>query len=57
MPKEKISVREAANRRGCSLKWIYDLLYMGKLRGQKLGNLWRIDAESLESLCKRRVRK
>ncbi|SPE21361.1 hypothetical protein SBA5_300005 [Candidatus Sulfotelmatomonas gaucii] len=57
MSTRRISVREAANRRGCSLKWIYDLLYTGKLKGEKLGNLWQIDVKSLESVRRRRGRK
>ena len=54
---EKISVTEAARRLDCSLKWIYDLLRQGRLKAEKLGNLWRIDARSLESVRRKAGRK
>ena len=37
-----VSVQETARRLGCTLKWVYDLLYAGKLPGQKVGRSWRI---------------
>jgi excisionase family DNA binding protein len=42
-PGKQLSVRESALRLGVTLKFIYDLLYAGKLRGaQKVGRSWRI---------------
>jgi len=57
MSMEKISVTEAARRLDCSLKWIYDLLRQGRLKAEKLGNLWRIDARSLETVRRKAGRK
>jgi excisionase family DNA binding protein len=57
MSKEKCqfySVREAARLLGCTLKYIYDLLYMGRLQAEKQGRTWRIPVGSLDSLIKQR---
>ncbi len=49
-----IGVRTAAQRMGCTLKYIYDLLYSGGLRGRKVGRRWRISAEAVEARLKTR---
>jgi excisionase family DNA binding protein len=57
MSKEKCqfySVKEAANLLGCTLKYIYDLLYMGRLQADKQGRTWRIRVSSLDTLVKQR---
>ena len=44
-----LSPREAALMRRCTLKYIYDLLYAGRLPGAfKAGRQWKIPAKSLE---------
>lgn len=49
-----LTVREAAQRLGCTLKYVYDLLYSGRLPAQKNGQQWRIPAESVEARLKAR---
>lgn len=39
---ETVSIREAAQRRGCTLRWIYDQVWAGRLPAQKIGGQWRI---------------
>ena len=47
--RETISVREAATRLGCTLKYVYDLLYEGKLRSEKAGRRWRISVSAVDA--------
>ncbi len=54
MPKEKITVTETARRLKCTTKYVYDLLRQNRLTAEKLGNLWQIDARSLESARRKR---
>jgi len=52
--KKVLSVREAAVKRGCTLKYIFDLLYAGRLPGaSKVGKTWRIPSEAVEALTKK----
>jgi hypothetical protein len=52
--KNTLSVRQAANERGCSLKAILDLLYAGRLPGaQKIARRWNIPRVALEAYDKR----
>lgn len=44
-----IGVREAAQKLNYTMKYIYDLLYTGKLHGQKVGRQWRIPVESVDA--------
>jgi excisionase family DNA binding protein len=44
-----IGVREAARRLGVTLKYIYDLLYTGRLPGRKIGRVWHIPVESVQA--------
>jgi excisionase family DNA binding protein len=53
---KNIGVREAAQRLGVSLKYIYDLLYAERLPGQKVGRIWLIPVESIEARLKQRKR-
>lgn len=53
--KRMMTVRETARRRGCTLKYIYDLLAAGKLAGaRKVGKVWRVPAEGVEGRLKQR---
>jgi excisionase family DNA binding protein len=46
----KLSVREAALQLRCTLKFIYDLLWAGRLQGaQKVGRTRRIPVEAVEA--------
>ena len=49
-----MGVRTAAQRMGCTLKYIYDLLYSGRLRGRKVGKRWHIPAHAVEARLKAR---
>lgn len=49
-----IGVRFAAQKLGFTLKYVYDLLYAGHLRGRKIGRRWHIDAESIEERLRNR---
>lgn len=47
---QTVTVREAALRAGWTLKYIYDLLYSGRLPGaQKVGRTWRIPVQAIEA--------
>jgi excisionase family DNA binding protein len=52
--KQSISVREAAAKLGCTLKYVYDLLYAGKLLSEKSGRQWRISGAAVEAHLKNR---
>jgi excisionase family DNA binding protein len=49
-----LSVREAAQRLGCTLKYVYDLLYSGRLPAQKSGQQWRIPVAAVEARLRQR---
>ncbi len=49
-----IGVRAAAQRLGCTLKYVYDLLYSGRLPGRKVGKQWHIPAHAVEARLKAR---
>lgn len=50
-----LSVRETAQRLGCSLKWVFDLLYAAKLSGaQKVRGQWRIPADAVDQRLRER---
>jgi excisionase family DNA binding protein len=49
-----LSVKEVARSQGVSLKWVYDLLAAGRLRGaRKIGRVWRIPAVSVRQRRRR----
>ena len=40
---QSLTVKEFARRKGCTLKYVYDLLAVGRLRGaRKVDRVWRI---------------
>ena len=61
MKTDWVSVKEAARRRGCTLKYVYDLLAAGRIPGaRKIGKVWQIPLggvapvkEARESACAR----
>jgi excisionase family DNA binding protein len=50
----EMSAIEAARKLGVGLDYLYSLLWTGKLRGKKVGKLWRIPAEAVEARLKDR---
>jgi excisionase family DNA binding protein len=47
-----MSVQEAARMLGCTLKWVYDMLYCGRLPGTKNGRYWRIPRAAVNDRLK-----
>ncbi len=54
MAEKTISVREAAQQRGVTRKYIYDLIYEGRLAAEKVGRQWRIPADAVRARLKQR---
>jgi len=54
MAQETLSVREAAKQLRCTLKYVYDLLYSGRLAGKKVGREWRIPPDAIRTRAKQR---
>lgn len=54
MADESVSVPEAARRLGFTLKYVYDLLYSGRLKAEKKMGRWRIPTEEIEARLKMR---
>jgi excisionase family DNA binding protein len=49
MPTSKtMSVREAARRLGVSMKQVYNLLWDGRLNGQKIDGQWCVSAGDVQ---------
>ncbi len=51
---ESFGIPAVARRLGCTLKYVYDLVYSGRLPAQKICGLWQISAEAVEAHLKRR---
>ena len=47
-------IREVAQQLGFTMKYVYDLVYAGKLEAQKVGKQWRIPAEAIQARMKQR---
>jgi excisionase family DNA binding protein len=48
---DDIAPKEMAQRRGCTVKYIYDLLAAGRIPGaRKVGKKWAIPARALKEL-------
>ena len=54
MKDKALSVRETASIMGCTLKYVYDLLYAKRLDGIKIGKTWRVSDRSVQSRLKSR---
>lgn len=52
--RDAISVRETAKRLSCTLKYVYDLVYLGKLPAKKVARQWRIPLSAVEERLKQR---
>jgi len=48
MTHKTLGVRQTANRLGCTIKYVYDLLYAGRLPGRKQNGKWRIPIRAVE---------
>ena len=51
---ETLTVSTAARRLGFTLKYVYDLLYSGKLKAEKIAGRWRIDESAIAGWQRRR---
>ena len=51
---EFFTVRDTAKRLGVSIKFMYDLIWAGKLDATKVGKVWRIPASAVEKRLQRR---
>ncbi len=49
MESESVTVPEAARRLGFTLKYVYDLLYSGRLKAEKKKGRWRISKGEIEA--------
>lgn len=54
LAKETIGVRQAALKLKVTTKYVYDLLYSGKLPARKVGRQWHISGEAVDARLKRR---
>ena len=55
--KDTMTVREAAKKLGCTLKYVYDLLYAGRFKGaRKVGRSWAIPEVSIKTILNKRER-
>jgi excisionase family DNA binding protein len=55
--KKTMTIREVAKRLGCTLKYVYDLVYAGRLAAEKKGRCWRVSASAVDSWLKNREAK
>ncbi len=49
VPDPYFTTTETAEELGITLRWVYELLDSGRLRGTRVGNFWRIKPEDLET--------
>jgi excisionase family DNA binding protein len=52
--RKTVGIAEAARKLNVTLKYIYDLVYSGRLPAEKMGRTWRIPAEAVEARLKQR---
>jgi len=50
---ETVGTREAAKLLGVTIKYVYDLLWAGKLSAQKIGKTWQISVRELHDRRKK----
>lgn len=53
---ETLTVRGAALKLGCSIRFIYELLWSGKLDGRKIGKQWRVSATAVQARLRAKER-
>jgi excisionase family DNA binding protein len=49
-----LSVPSAARKLGCTLRYVYDLLYAGRLKAEKVDGRWKIPVAEVEARLRRR---
>ncbi len=49
-----LTVAQTAQRLGCTLKYVYDLLHEGRLQAKKVEKTWRIPVAVVEARLKAR---
>lgn len=53
---QTLSVSESAKRLGFTLKYVYDLVYSGRLPAQKVAGCWQISAAEVDARQKKQRR-
>ena len=51
---ETVGIKDAARTLSYTLKYVYDLVYLGKLPAQKVARQWRIPVSAVEERLKQR---
>jgi len=54
--KNTFSVPEVARKTGFTIKYIYDLVYSGRLKAEKTCGRWRISQGEVDAFLKKRGR-
>jgi excisionase family DNA binding protein len=49
-----LSVPATARKLGCTLRYVYDLVYAGRLKAEKVTGRWRIPLSEIEAIRKKR---
>lgn len=49
-----LGVRDTAKALGVSIKFVYDLIWAGKLEADKVGKVWRVPTLAIETRLKQR---
>ena len=49
-----LGIAEPARKLNVTLKYVYDLVYSGRLAAEKTGRTWRIPASAVEARLKQR---
>jgi excisionase family DNA binding protein len=52
--KQTLGIREAAIKLNFTMKYLYDLVYSGRLRATKVGRQWRIPLSAIEERLQQR---
>jgi len=52
--KKTVGIAEAARKLNVTLKYVYDLVYSGRLPAEKAGRTWRIPASVIDARLKAR---
>jgi excisionase family DNA binding protein len=51
---EALSIRDTARQLGVSIRFVYDLVWAGKLPATKVGKVWQIPQNAIHARLKRR---
>jgi excisionase family DNA binding protein len=49
-----LTIPATAKRLGFTLKYVYDLVYSGRLKAEKVAGRWQVDARAVEARLQRR---